>query len=193
MKTLLPLFSALVLLSGCMSMVNLNDPVPLEPGQVQLAISSTIHPEFIAPEAGVRVGIISDLDMGLKYMFPSGFATDAKYRLIDSKVDLTADVMYSYFTDGKNYRMHGFYPSLLAGGDLIYGGVRGMFFVSRGTIDLFGSEESLEADGYFGTGLFLGARVGKNTFRLLPEINLLIRGHDGEVVMLPALSFSVVF
>ncbi len=111
MKHILMISSAALLMTSCASLSSYQDARTLEQGKAQMfigggtyteqypeqsdqvaqAISEAIE-DYKTPliEAGLRVGVMEKLDLGLKYTIPGGIVFDGKYQLLGGKEDVFA-------------------------------------------------------------------------------------------------------
>ena len=157
--------------TGCMSYSTLQTADTLEPGEVRAGVGSVVvDGEAFFPEAGARIGVVNNLDVGLKYSLPSLIVLDAKYQFLKTGIDASFDVGWSYYSDDE-ISMNGFYPMVIIGQKHWYFGVKGNYFSSSGSFTIFDDEVSLKGSGYFGTSIITGGIIGNDNFKLLLELN----------------------
>ncbi len=131
----------LFFLSGCMSFTTLQTAETLQPGSVQLGAGTMVSEsggDWVAlPEVSGRLGVVNDLDVGVKYSPPDVVMLDGKYRFLNNGIEGAFDFGWSTNT-GHNeaVKLHGYYPMLLIGQKHWYAGVKGLFFTTTGEISL---------------------------------------------------------
>jgi len=181
----------LSILTGCMSYSTLQTAETLSPGKVRIGAGTVFVADGFAPEAGARMGIVNNFDMGAKYSIPNLFVMDAKYRFLRRGINGAFDLGVSYYSEDE-HTMYGYYPMLLFGQRHWYAGVKGHYFSLTGAIDLLGGKASSTGSGYFGTSVITGAMVGGKRFKLLFELNTYFIGMS-EPVYVPGLGLYLDF
>jgi len=186
-----PIILILYILTSCISYSTLQTAETLSPGQVRIGAGTVFVADGFAPEAGVRIGMVKNFDMGAKYSIPNLFVVDTKYRFLRNGLNASFDLGVSYYSEDEN-TMYGYYPMLLFGQKHWYLGVKGNYFSMTGAIDLLGGKASYSGSGYFGTSLITGAMVGGNTMKLLFELNTYFIGLS-EPIFVPGLGLYLDF
>lgn len=180
---------ALLLLAGpgCVSLSTFNTPETRPKDDVYLGIGvggmavgeTTTGP---LPVFYGRVGLGDRVDIGGKFIVPfGGISADLKYQLIDRRIKVAADLGGSIFFTGPN----AVHPALLIGTDQFYVGPRVMIFPGDGP----------NADGEFGIdesafsrtmpGVVVGAALGGEEFRVMPEVSLYVPRGTDEAILVP--------
>ena len=208
MKRIAVVSPLLVLAAGCFYLVQ-QTPEPVLPGEVTLGPCAHFGPGWVIPdsvEPGVsrgagpsaelggqlRIGIAKNLDAGLRVSLPPAAMIDLKYLLMRKPFLLTIDPGFAYvppYPTGmlydepdENSECFAGYLTLLAGSEQFFGGPRlmGYFPVGQST------------EKFLLGGLMLGASFGR-TFRLLPELNLLLHRESDAWDVLLALGIGAQF
>jgi hypothetical protein len=188
-----------VLLPGCISYTTLQTAETLEPGKVLIGGGTALmfggNDVGFQPEVNARIGIINNFDIGAKYVIPSLFFADGKWRLISDPVSLSFDLGWSTFSyDGNSGKSKGvstgWYPMLLIGKEHWYAGVRPVYFITKGEVEFFGLQK-FEGSGWLYTNVVVGGVLGSKV-RLMPELNVMIP-KSGEINFVPALGLQFVF
>jgi len=176
-------FICLVSLSGCVSLATLQTAQPLDPGKVNIDLGAAVHATnsfaFI-PEAGARVGLFTNADLGAKVSLGGLFFVDAKYQFIDSPIRVSGDLGWSY-SESSNIASIGWYPTVLIGQDHWYAGIRETHLSSSGEIDLAGTQK-ISASKWFLTDFVVGASLG-DQLRILPELNFIFPTNGKALIM----------
>jgi hypothetical protein len=181
-------------ISGCMSFSTLQTAETLPPGQLQIGAGAIVAKGGTdwgaIPEVSGRVGVVNDLDVGLKYSLLDVIMLDGKYRFLNSGIEGAFDFAWSTNTGDDPERVNGYYPMLIFGQKHWYAGVKAIYLTTTGSINLWGSDISLNSSGYSATDFIVGGVVGGGALRALIELNTFVN-NDGEVIMFPAVGISL--
>jgi len=177
--------------SGCMSYTTLQNAETLEPGKFQVGVGSVVFDDGIIPEIGGRIGIIKNVDMGIKYSYPTLFVIDGKYQFLKSKVDAAFDFGWSHYSGGE-VTVNGFYPMFLISQKHWYVGIKGLFINSSGSFDILGTNVELNGSGYNSTSLVTGIILGGEKIKLNLELNSYITKNNTSI-FIPAAGIYFVF
>jgi hypothetical protein len=164
-------------LTHCVSFTTFQTPEVMEKGEAKAGVGVS---GYGSGGIGVidiygRWGLGGQTDLGLKIAgIPPFFLLkgDVKYQFIEDPLNMSASMGVSYMgLDGNS--TYGFYPMVLAGGQHFYGGLKGIFFSGRFSLEDEDGDTTFSTD--FATekpllGAVLGARFGKK-LQVLPELN----------------------
>ena len=198
MKTIVAVATTLVVVvtfvSGCISYSTLQTPDTLPPGKVAGGVGASFIHGGTMLEAGGRVGVARNFDIGLKYSIPRLFFADAKFCFTDHPLVVSGDLGVSTFAnawsenDNASGSTTGIYPMILVGQKHWYAGVKENYLSTSGSLDLFG-RVNYSGSGWLGPSVLFGLWLGGDDVRLLAEVNMFFfRGMDTFVV--PALGFQ---
>ena len=177
----------MVLLSSCVSISTLQTPETLEPGDIQVGAGTlVIYDEanglFPLFEIGGRFGLAKNVDIGFKYAYLNVWVFDAKYQFIEGKINASIDMGASVCKSGNDY-YYALYPMVLVGQKHWYAGIKGTATIRQHEF------------GGIAPTIITGARIGKDKFNMLIELNTIINLEDGNfgVVVLPSIGFNYKF
>ncbi len=174
-----------------MSYTTLQNAEALEPGKFQLGVGSVISGTGVLPEIGGRIGLIKNYDIGVKYSYPKLIVLDGKFQFLKSKVDAAFDFGWSHFSDG-DVTVDGFYPMFLLSQKHWYVGIKGHYFKTKGSFEIFDSEVELSGSGYNATSLVTGVVIGNEKVKFHLELNSYITKNNNSL-FIPAAGIYFVF
>lgn len=184
-------------LAGCISLSTLQTAETVDPGNVQLGLGAAYASGFML-EAGARVGVLKNLDVGAKYSFPSLVWLDGKIQLTQQPDLFAFDLGWSSFSTDWGL-LHSeaiktttscWYPAIYYTRGRFYTGVRGTIMKLNGTVSVFDADISVHGTKYVFTNLVLGYSIGDKV-RVLPEINIYVPSYSGKTALVPAVGLQL--
>jgi hypothetical protein len=170
-----------------MSYTTLQTAETLDPGRVEVGAGALVMSDGALPELGGRIGVIKNMDVGIKYSAPYLLVIDGKYQFIDAGIDGSVDFGWSNFNEN-GVRTNGYYPMIIFGQKHWYGGVKLNYLTSKGNVSLLGDEKyTFSKTAYYATNIIAGAMIGTENFHGLIELNTHIT--KTRTFYLPAVGF----
>ncbi len=169
-------------LPGCISYTTLQTPETLSPGDVSVGVGAAVGQGAMF-EVGGRVGVVKNVDAGLKVALPRLIFADTKVQLTDGPLFVAGDLGFSYMkneeeSDAISSSSYGLYPMLLVGGENWYVGGKGIYFWTEGSADILGNL-TFTGSGWLGPAAVAGVWLGNEDFKVLLEGNaFFFRGSD---------------
>ena len=177
---IIPLF-----LSSCISFSSFLMPETLKPGEVQVGTGVTLafNEGEIGPvlEAGGRVGLVNNLDIGFKYTNFLTFETDVKYQFINGKLNAAFDIKTSISRTFSEIYIYGIYPTILIGQKHWYARIKSTFILIEQNFD------------YLWSTIITGLKFRLKKFDILIELNSSVGCEDINNVFLPSIGFNYNF
>ena len=183
------ILAGVLILQGCVSLSTFNTPTTTKKDNIRLGIGlggmgvgeATVGP---FPEVYGRVGLGERVDIGGKFTGPlGGITADVKYQLVDQRLKMAADLSGSIFFAGPNSVQ----PGLLVGTEHLYLGGRLMVFPGP----LSGDQRTFEFDDVSAStvmpGVLLGASIGNQEFRVMPEVSAYFAEGTDRAIFVPGL------
>ena len=182
---------SIMFFTSCVSYSTLHSPETLEPGKIGIHGGAAVfinEGDFaFLPEAGIRAGIIKNVDIGFKYSLPNTFVLDAKYQFLRGSVNAIADFGVSVFPIGGIITL-AYYPTVIVEFKGFYAGGKLIF----GNINDFDGFFNIDTDFMINPILITGYTLGKKKSKLLLEVNTYFKS-DGTPMFIPAIGGIVSF
>jgi hypothetical protein len=160
-------------LSSCISYTTLQTPETLPPGKISVGAGAAVGSGAMF-EVGGRVGVVENVDAGVKIALPRLVFADTKVQLTDGPFLVAADLGLSYMktseVDGVTASSYGLYPMILVGGRHWYVGGKGIYFWTSGSMDILGGSK-FNGSGWLGPAAVAGIWLGTDDVKLLLEGN----------------------